>query len=215
MAVGIESSSLYSQKANVEDGWQNLKRVGHKTALNFVLRDGVCHGGNISDAGDDSVHLTTSGKPLLLWKADILRVGETGDAHNVIYSGRSSWQDALDANPQHAESAVVALKDGHGVSGKSIGGDEHSILIKNISGKHSIAKGDVSSIRYIRQMPLTDGQEYLRDEAPYLLLFTPDAYVRMMGISSKLSVLLYDASKPEDNSKIECLKKAPVLPAKE
>jgi len=68
----------------------------------------------------------------------------------------------------------------------------------------TVAKADVSRIAFVREKPLNDSREYNLDELGPLVIFDPDAYLRLFHIGDTMSVRLYDSSMPEDNSPIAC-----------
>ena len=96
------------------------------------------------------------------------------------------------------------MKDGERYSGKPISTTDTTIVLNTLTQTKTLTKQDILTVDYVRQKPLTDDEEYLAQEAGFLLLFSPMSYVRAAGVSLKLDVHLYDASKPEDNSEVIC-----------
>jgi len=52
---------------------------------------------------------------------------------------------------------------------------------------------------------LTDFGEYSLDELGPMIIFDPDWYVYGLHLERYVSVLLYDATDPEDNSPAQCV----------
>jgi hypothetical protein len=100
-----------SQAGVPQDDWTNLTRVSHRTSLVFIKKDGRCSAGTVLKVDDASVTVHGEGKDAFtIEKTDVLQVGDTLNAHNLIYSGRSSWNDVMRSNPSHAESLKIQLK---------------------------------------------------------------------------------------------------------
>jgi hypothetical protein len=90
------------------------------------------------------------------------------------------------------------------MSGAVLAATDTQIVLKSFAATRPIAKQDIATVDYIRQKPVTDGEEYIAEEAPILLFFAPMTYVRAAGISAKLQVRIYDASKLEDDTALVC-----------
>ena len=135
---------------------------------------------------------------------DVLAVG-TG--HDLVYSGRSSWRDVQDAKPGHAERLLVITNTGQEWSGIVSGISDTDLTLSMVGKKQQIRKSDIRTVDYIRQRPQSDASEYLSEEAPGLLLFSPDTWARASGISPKLHVRIYDSLLPEDDRKLTCQRK--------
>lgn len=200
-----------TQAAPIDDGWNNLSRVSHSTSLTFIQKDGACEYGTVLKVDGTHVTIERYGKnPITMQKTDLLQVGERGGSHNAVYSGRSSWTDVISAEPGHAESLLIATKGGTKFNGKPISITDTAAVLKTLTGTETLTKQDISTVDYVRQKPLTDGEEQLAQEAPILLFFSPMSYVRAAGASVKLKVRLYDASLPENNSALTCSPMKPV-----
>ena len=73
------------------------------------------------------------------------------------------------------------------------------------SGKSvTVEKSHISKVYYIVGKPLTDRGEYAAQELGPMIVFDPDAWAYGLHLEQYVSVLLYDASEPEDNSRLEC-----------
>lgn len=193
-----------AQAVPAEDGWNNLSRVSHSSSLTFIKRDASCESGTVLKADGTSVTIKRYQRPpVTIPKQELLQAGE-GGPHNLVFSGRSSWSDAINAHPGHAESLLIVMKDGERYSGKPISTTDTTIVLNTLTQTKTLTKQDILTVDYVRQKPLTDDEEYLAQEAGFLLLFSPMSYVRAAGVSLKLDVHLYDASKPEDNSEVIC-----------
>ncbi|WP_353072960.1 hypothetical protein [Tunturiibacter gelidiferens] len=187
-----------------DSGWMNLSRVSHNSSLMFIKKDATCERGAVLKVDASSVTVTRfEKKDVTIQIGDLLQVGE-GGPHNLVFNARSSWSDVIGAKPGHAEALSITKKDGTKYTGRPVSVSGTEITLKSLARTETLAKADIATIDYIRQKPLTDSEEYLLQEAPYLLLFSPKSYVVAMGLSPKLDVRLFDASKPEDNSKVGC-----------
>ena len=191
--------------SHAQDNWKNLSKVSKKTLLEFVLKDGSCKSGHIIKWDLSQLLLSVDKpQPIVIRLADLLEAGENPRPHDLVFTSRSSWKNVIAASPGHAERLEVLVKNGQRYSGKPLSVSDGAIEMESSTGRRMIVKQDVSTVDYIRQKPLTDGELYIEQEAPFLLMFSPETYVRMSGISSKLSVRLYDATLPEQNDSIVC-----------
>jgi hypothetical protein len=213
VVVGVELG--LAQVGARDDGWENLRRVSEKASLTFMRKDGSCEVGTILKVEPTKVTVKTNAvAPIGIDKPGLLLVGEGPGPHDLIYSGRSSWADVVGAKPSHAESLVVTMKNGKSHTGKPVSASVDAIVLRALAGAETLPKGDISRVTYVRQKPLTDGEEYIGQEAPFLMLFSPMTYVRAAGISLKLDVPLYDASAPEDDSALKCQPTKGLAPVK-
>jgi len=79
-----------------------------------------------------------------------------------------------------------------------------SITLKH--GVHTTLypKSDVATIDYLRVKPATDAFMSILGEAPWILVLDPEFYYRATGLAGRIEVRLYDATKPQDDTPVEC-----------
>jgi len=208
------ASDVVAQTVPGDDGWKNLDRVSHSSSLAFIKRDGSCERGTVLKVDGTEVTVKRYGQnPVTIRRQDLYQGGE-GGPNNLVYSERSSWSDVIGAKPGHAESLLLGMKDGKRYNGKPVSTTGTTIVLTTLTATETLAKQDILTVDYVRQKPLTDGEEYIAQETPFLLLFSPMSYVRAAGVSLKLDVRVYDASKPEDNSEVICKPTKPVTALK-
>jgi len=196
------AAKVPGQTTPADVSWNNLSRVSHNSSLTFIKNDGACEHGTVLKVDTSSVTVNRSPQnPVTIQKVDLLQVGE-GGPHNIVYSSRSSWSDVMAAQPGHAETLLITMKDGEKYNGKPVSTTDTMIVLKSLTRSTTLMKQNVVTVDYVRQKPLTDGEEYFAQEAGFLLFFSPMTYVRAAGASLKLDVRLYDASMIESNSKV-------------
>jgi hypothetical protein len=76
-------------------------------------------------------------------------------------------------------------------------------------GVLNLPKGGILTVDYLRQRPISDGAEYLIQEVPVLMLFSPDTWARAAHLEPRLSVRIFDASRPEDGPMPKCPVQSP------
>ena len=189
--------------------WNELETLRRNYTTPVFSRDGACHIATLQEVTSRSLTILWQepenrqmvARSQQISKQDILSVG---NAHEVLYSGRSSWRDVQDAKPAHGESLDVTT-----VTGESYSGSVHAIstteLTLGVRGrKKTFEKSNIRTVTYVRQRPYSDSEEYLAQEAAYLMFFWPDTWRRAAGLGPKLHVMLYDSSLPEDDSELKC-----------
>jgi hypothetical protein len=101
-----------AQTTPADASWNNLSRVSHNSSLTFIKNDGACENGSVLKVDTSSVTVKLSEQnSVTIQKVDLLQVGE-GGPHNLVYSSRSSWSDVMAAQPSHAETLLITMKDG-------------------------------------------------------------------------------------------------------
>ncbi len=179
-----------------------LAGVTHSASFKFAERDGTCVYGNVSKTDATSITVQPFEKPpVILQKANLLQVSQGND---LLYSARSSWTDVSEAILYPHEAFVATLKSGKQVKGKPIKTSPDSITLKHGLGVNMYTKSEILSIDYLRIKPATDAFIAVLGEAPWMLVFDPEFYYRATGLPGKLTIRLYDATKPEDDSPVVC-----------
>ena len=200
--------SLASAKPpDAVEEWNALKTLPHDNNYYLVTNSGECFQGPIAHIGSDRLILSswTSGKARVSFaKKDILAFGF---ARHFYYSNRNSWYDASHTILYDHESLVIATRSGkrYKVQGKYTFTPE-SITFPDGQTERSLAKADVERIYLDAVKPLSAGRAYALGELGLGVVFDGDAYRYWWHLEGRLSVLLYDASQPEDNRPISCVK---------
>ena len=188
--------------AHAQSAPNGLKRVTHSASLTFFLKNGACIWGTISkvDANAIIVSRTPQG-PITLQRDSLLQVSQ-GNA--LLFSARSSWFDVLRTPVNSHEEYILNLKSGKQVKGRPSKVTGDSITLKRAVSRKTYSKTSIATVTYLRVRPETNNFDYLAQEAPYLLFFDPEFYSRAFRLEGRVPVRLYNSSKPEDDSPLQC-----------
>jgi hypothetical protein len=198
-----------------DDGWEHVKHLNRDRSFIFVDRQFGCNRGKIADVTDQAISVKrpdhtrfTIGRPDLL-QITVSRPGVTGtlDIRGVLFSGRSSWADVKallpKLRPYRREKVRVVTLNGKEQSGELFEVDDSHLAVLALAQRQQLPKSDVSKVYYITVKQLSDQAEYVFGEDPWLAIFDPEAWPIILG-AGRIPVLLYDSSKPEDDSAIAC-----------
>ena len=183
-----------------KDGWPNLKHITRDRLYAVVLREGGCEYGVISSVGEQFLILgTDSALGLALKRSQIVRVSDnlTAPARIAVFSGRSSWVDVMAATPTGNEYLHVVTKSGQELKLRQPQVSADAILAEGAG----IGKSEVRFVSYVRNKPLDVDEEYLHIDDLKWLKSIP--YVGE-HLPTRISVPLYNADLPEDNSPLKC-----------
>jgi hypothetical protein len=199
----IGRQRIYAQRSSHGDSTNELNKVTQSSTMTFFERAGTCIYGTIQHHNDHTITVQLNNNSVVIKREELFQVRH-GDA--LIFSARSSWADVTGVHVYPHESLVVTLKTGKQVRGKPIkvAGDE--ITLKHGFTSTRYAKLEIATVDYLRVKPESDGFDYLAQEVPYMLVFYPESYVRVLGLQGKIGVRLYDSAKPEDNAPVSCQK---------
>jgi small nuclear ribonucleoprotein (snRNP)-like protein len=188
---------VFSAKAqSISDtSWRNLDHTLNRASVTVARRDGRCLTGKIESFDDKSIVIDNS----TVERKDILRVadGISLDAHDSIYSGRSSWWDLRQSRPSHHEHIELGLRNDLTQSCQSIIATEEDAACDG----RRIAKSDVVRGYYVRLAPATEWERHLGQENVAYL--SPRSWFGY-AFFPRIKVLLYDATIAQDNTKIAC-----------
>ena len=121
----------------------------------------------------------------------------TEPTRGAVFSARSSWLDVKAAAPKATEYLHIVTKGGEEWKWKEPTVSDDSITFEQIT----VSKVEVRYVSYVRFKPLTVQEEFLHQEDWGWLASIP--WLSDL-VSRKISVLLYNADVPEDNSPILC-----------
>lgn len=179
-----------------------LNHVSRFSTFTFFKRDGTCLYGTIAKADAATITVNqVNQSSTILNRGDILQISQ-GDA--LLLSARSSWADVASTPVNSSEALVLSLKNGHKAKGKPLKVMPQSITLKHDFVATTYPKGEIATVVYLRVKPESNNFDYLLEEAPFLVFFTPEFYWRSAGLEGRIPVLLYDASKPENNTPLKC-----------
>jgi hypothetical protein len=190
--------------------WEQLRTLEHDYSFTVFEKGGQCHDNAVIQEITPSEIVITwnefvNGQSTIqtkrIGRATVLAVDA---GHNIVYSGRSSWRDVRDARPGYGERLRVMTATGNKITGALAAVSDTGLTLSVFGRKHEISRSQIKTIDYLRQRPLSDSGEYIAQEAPGLLLFSPGTWVRVAGVSPKLAVRLYDSSLPQDDSELTC-----------
>ena len=88
-------------------------------------------------------------------------------------------------------------------NGQLVEVDDSHLAVVTRTLRQYFAKSDISKVYYITVKQLIDQAEYIFGEDPGLAVFDPEAWPILLG-AGRIPVLLYDSSKPEEDSAIVC-----------
>jgi hypothetical protein len=202
LIMALTIVTVVSPPLKGQTGPNPLDSVTHTASFKFVERGGACVYGKILKADAASITVQPSDKPpLTLEKQSLLQVIQ-GNA--LLYSARSSWADVAALTVYPREALVLTLKGGKKVKGNPMKTSADSITLKKGMSAAVYSKSQILTVDYLRAKPATGDFMFLLSEAPWLVIFDPEFYYRAAGLAGRITVRLYDAAKPEDDTSIAC-----------
>jgi hypothetical protein len=229
LAAAVPSSAKAPDPAR---SWLVLSKITHRRDYTIETRDRKCVWGTVTRITSDSLTAKVRGPNFFTGtvtfpRADVFRVDS--DWH-VYYSGRSSWADVSSlrgegkknvtrsgkvfvSKPPFNYSAGETIRERLKIvtkTGKTyelkppFKVSDDGILFTASEESTKIPKNEIAQVYDLVPKPLTDGGEYAAHELGPMLIFDPDLYVYGLHLEQYVPVLLYDASKPEDNSPAQC-----------
>lgn len=207
LAILATPAISQSELLKEEDSWLLLNKITHKRTYSIETRDGQCIWARIKAVTPDrltaKVHSTGSSHPLLKTfnRNDVVHVGVAMWGAELYYSSRSSWADVAILRVGSREQLNIVTKSGKTYDVKQPYTVSNDGVATTVSGKQlNLPKNDIARIYAIVEKPLTDQQAYNVDELGPMIIFDPYFYEYEFHLERYVSVLLYDASQPEDNS---------------
>jgi hypothetical protein len=186
--------------AGAQSAGDPLRKAGASSTLTFLTKDGSCWRGTVLKADPTSITVQPlKEKPVGLRRDELLQVSQ-GNA--LVFSARSSWLDVVNVHLYPRELLVLVTKTGKKIEGVLVNAGSDSITIKHGLTTSKLPKAEVLTVDYLRWRPASDGFNIALEESPWALVFYPEFYGRVAGAEGKVAVRLYDASKPEDDSKL-------------
>jgi hypothetical protein len=141
-------------------------------------------------------------------RAEIVHVLAGWNAGGIYYSGRSSWADTAAfaaLRVRGRERLRIVEKSSKTYDFKRPYTVSDDTIASTVSGKQvKVLKKEIARIYGIDEKPVTDNQGYALEELGPFLIFDPYFYEYGFHLERYVSVLLYDASRPEDNSPAAC-----------
>ena len=186
--------------------WNNLSRLTHHASFIFVDVERNCAVGSVQQLTDSFVVVKRKdGKVLTIQRPDLMRVTYGANARGVLFSGRSSWFDivSLISQPFHPELRVETAS-GHEHKGTLVVTSDTALVLQTGQRKIDLRKEDIARVTYIIAKPLSSSAAYADDELAFMKVFDPELWPKLLGLQGSLSVRLFDASFPQDNSPVVC-----------
>lgn len=210
---GIPTRSQ-AKSSKEEDPWLLLNKITHKRTYTIETRDGQCVWGTIKTVTPDrltakvnSLYGTSDAVMRTFIRNDVLHIGGSVYQVRLYYSGRSSWSDSAAFHAFGREGLKIVAESGetYDVKPPYIVSDDG--IATTALGKHvNFPKKDIARIYAVVTKPVTDRQGYLLEELGPMIIFDPYFYEYKFHLEQYISVLLYDASQPEDDSTGPCEK---------
>jgi hypothetical protein len=189
--------TLFSAAAPPATGWAILHHFTLDRSYSFVIRGQGCFKGRITSVAPDAVDVERAGQKFTLNRTDVLRIGESAGADNLVYSGRSSWSDLASIRLRRGERLQIRLKDGRQYTPASVAISDSQISFHG----RTLEKIRVAAVIYQRVKPLSSTDQRAGEEMPAA---DPALWPNLLDLAARIQVLVYDASQPEDNSPVTC-----------
>ena len=189
-----------------DDQWNNVATLTRRATYIFIDRNHTCFDGMIKQVGDRAVTITRLNAPeITVERTSLLRITSGAWAGGVLFSGRSSWSDVVRIVGRHFHPNVaLVMKSRQEYKGKLLSASDATLILKSSGKKVNVGKDDVSTISYVQPKPLSSSAAYADDELAWMKVFDPQLWPRLMRLQSSMSIRLYDASSPQDDSSIIC-----------
>ena len=210
LAFTVLATSVFAPaKSPLDDSWLVLNEITHKRSYMIETRDRKCVWGTIAGVTADhvtaKVHIPgSSGSPdtVVFPRDEVLRVTSGRPAY---YSGRSSWSDVRSLQVKGRERLRIVTTAGKSYQVKPpYAASDEGIALQILGKSTKVSKSEIAKVYHVVTKPLTDFGEYSLDELGPMIIFDPVWYVYGFHLEPYVSVLLYDASEPEDNSSLQC-----------
>jgi hypothetical protein len=181
--------------------WQNLGAVTRDRNYVVVLQGCTAVYGRLMSVDENGLQLEEESwnrkRIIALKRSGVLRIGETSNVRDVIFSATSSWLYVKAAASARTEYLIVETRDGRRWRLNRPTVSDAAIMDR---GK-VMPKAEVRSVFYVRYKPFSDREEYFwRESGSFGYVLMP---VRAI-LQPKLSVRLYDSDSQEDTSQAIC-----------
>jgi hypothetical protein len=206
LAFGVVTLQCWA--VDNDAAWSNLKHVTRAGFYNFVSRTGQHYAGKITKVTDSSVVITEGygkGAPVELLRPDLTEVSD--GAGGLLYSGRNSWAEVaslagttMSGFDVGKGSFLVVTKSGKQLLARTIKVTASDVTLTQRSRKETILKAEVARVEYVRAAPWPERVEWSYQELGPLAIFDPGYWPHMLHLSGKISVPIYDASVPENDT---------------
>jgi hypothetical protein len=203
------TTASFAQATQISESWNNLKHVTHRATFIFVKANKTCIAGMIDSITDTTLVVKEPhGQPITINREELSRVSDGDWGGGVLFSSRSSWADvnavtSLDGRTLKP-TVFVETKSGRTQQGILINVSEDEITMDSQHKIIHFAKADISNISYLTAKPLSNSASYADDELAWMKIFDPELWPKMFGFQGSLTVQLFNANLPEDNSSIVC-----------
>jgi hypothetical protein len=190
-----------------EDPWNNLRQITKTHTYSYADRKGDCGKARIDRVTDQSVTLKRPDRTkITIQRPDLLRVGQWGLwPVGTLFSGRSSWYDVKllphDAKESNRRARMtIVTSDGKEHSGELLDADDTSLKLLKHGYEFLFVKVDISKVYVMEFRPISDQAEFASRELFVFIALDPEVWLSLI----RIPVLLFDASKPEENDAVEC-----------
>jgi len=212
VAFGLLTSPCWAADTNA--AWNNLKHITHGGSYSFVSRGEKCFQGKITEVKDGSIVVKRTSdnganKPVELLRADVIRIDD-GTA-GLLYSGRNTWNEVVSLASEEMSgfnvgkgSFLVVTKSGKKLSSRTMKVTASDLTLGEPGHEEKVSKAQVASVGYVRASSWAEGVEWTHQEFGPLAVFDPRYWPHVLHLSGTLTVPVYDASLPENDTAVAC-----------
>jgi hypothetical protein len=186
---------LAKAESALDRSWRNLGHTIKESSYTVAMRDGRCLTGHIESF--DGKYVTVGSSKLE--RKDVARIGDGTSVadHDPIYSGRSSWSDLRQSEPNEFERIELELKNNVTRKCRSFSASEDEATCDG----SRIKKSEVVRGYYIRLAPATEWEHHAAHEGVTFL--APRTWFNH-ALFPRIKVLLYDEALPDESVKVAC-----------
>jgi len=193
-------SALLAQTPPEMASWNNLRHITRGTDYIIVDRDRKCFMGKLGRVNDNSVTLKQWKRArMTVARQRVLRLCTVRGG--MYYSGRSSWLDVESLGPK--QEVRITTKSGGAHPGSVVSVLDDRIILQEEQQRFEFARKDIATVEEVADKPLSDATEYASHELLDWIFF-PQLWPYVFRHEPRTVILLYDSSKPEENSSVSC-----------
>jgi hypothetical protein len=203
--VAVALLTVLTPQASIASSRHASRREGavsHSNSFTFMKRDASCVEGPLVKIEPKLATVRAKTGIVSIARQDLLRVSQN---EALVFTARSSWADVEGVHLRLGEAFRFKLRKGPVITGRPVTVDGDGFRFKRfLWWKKRYAKDQIATVDYLRVKPDSEVFDYFTDQSPALLFFYPEEYDRLKGLEGRIPVRLYDATKREDDSALQC-----------